>query len=161
MWQYVSYTQVSTMSYQEELLIFAENLRTLRKMHQLTQEQVAEALGKTSEFVSYLERGLRAPSFETIIDLTKLLQVTPSQLLLRNQGTASPKPEDIETVEAPVTTQHQHISDVDKLRLAWEGIQDLQKLASEYGITDVFQDNGGKVLQMLVLLGLKGSSGRA
>lgn len=36
----------------------------------------------------------------------------------------------------------------------------MQQLANEYGITDIFQDNGGKVLQVLILLGLRISPDR-
>lgn len=36
----------------------------------------------------------------------------------------------------------------------------MQNLANEYGITDIFQDNGGKTLQLLILLGLRISPGR-
>lgn len=39
-------------------------------------------------------------------------------------------------------------------------VQDLQMLAEKYGIDDIFQDNGGKVLQSLILLGLTASPGR-
>lgn len=41
-----------------------------------------------------------------------------------------------------------------------KSIQELQNLAIEYGITDIFQDNGGKTLQLLILLGLRISPGR-
>src|SRR5260370_26958038 len=43
---------------------------------------------------------------------------------------------------------------------AFEKVQELQELATEYGIADIFQDNGGKVLQVLIMLGLKISPGR-
>lgn len=39
-------------------------------------------------------------------------------------------------------------------------LQEFQELASEHGIFDVFQDNGGKLLQVLLLLGLKAVPGR-
>lgn len=39
-------------------------------------------------------------------------------------------------------------------------IQQYQKLATKHGINDIFQDNGGKVLQILMLTGLKVIAGR-
>jgi hypothetical protein len=49
----------------------------------------------------------------------------------------------------------------------WERLQRLlpavleyQKLATEHGINDIFQDNGGKILQMLFALNLQGLPGR-
>lgn len=39
-------------------------------------------------------------------------------------------------------------------------IQHYQELASKHGIGDIFQDNGGKLLQVLLVLGLKVLPGR-
>lgn len=39
-------------------------------------------------------------------------------------------------------------------------MRELQDLAQEYGIDDIFQDNGAKVLQTMIKLGLKGIVGR-
>jgi hypothetical protein len=39
-------------------------------------------------------------------------------------------------------------------------IREMQQLATEYGINDIFQDNGGKVLQVCILLGLRFSGKR-
>lgn len=45
----------------------------------------------------------------------------------------------------------------DYLRLVeiWPAVQQYQDLATKHGIDDIFQDNGGKLLQVLLLLGLK------
>lgn len=51
-------------------------------------------------------------------------------------------------------------TDVERLEKALAACQDLQDLANEYGIADIFQDNGGKVLQCLILLELRISKGR-
>lgn len=45
------------------------------------------------------------------------------------------------------------------LRL-FPAIQEYQKLANKYNIADIFQDNGGKYVQLLILLGLKTTGGR-
>jgi hypothetical protein len=63
-------------------------------------------------------------------------------------------------VEEPVRQDRQRSSDLERLAGALTGVQQLQDLATEYGIEDVFQDNGGKVLQVLIVLGLRGSPGR-
>lgn len=39
-------------------------------------------------------------------------------------------------------------------------IRQYQALASKHGIHDIFQDNGGKLLQVLLVLGLKALPGR-
>lgn len=45
------------------------------------------------------------------------------------------------------------------LRL-FPAIQEYQKLADKYNIADIFQDNGGKYLQLLILLGLETTGDR-
>lgn len=45
------------------------------------------------------------------------------------------------------------------LRL-FPAIQEYQALATKYNIADIFQDNGGKYVQLLILLGLKTSGKR-
>ena len=39
-------------------------------------------------------------------------------------------------------------------------IREYQALASKHGIGDIFQDNGGKLLQLLLITGLTGTGGR-
>lgn len=50
--------------------------------------------------------------------------------------------------------------DLARLERALAGCQELQTLATRYGIADIFQDNGGKVLQSLIILGLRAIGGR-
>lgn len=49
---------------------------------------------------------------------------------------------------------------LDRLERALLGCQEHQTLAEKYGIRDIFQDNGGKVLQSLIILGLRAVGGR-
>lgn len=46
------------------------------------------------------------------------------------------------------------------LRSLWPSIQKYQALAAAHGIDDIFQDNGGKILQVLLLLNLRILPGR-
>lgn len=52
---------------------------------------------------------------------------------------------------------HPDHADLEKL---WPYLLELQSLASRHGIGDVFQDNGGKILQVLLLTGLVCKPGR-
>ena len=45
-------------------------------------------------------------------------------------------------------------SDLKELQSLWPEIQRYQVLATKHGIEDIFQDNGGKLLQVLLTLGL-------
>jgi hypothetical protein len=47
-----------------------------------------------------------------------------------------------------------------KLERLMPAIREFQVLAGEHGIDDIFQDNGGKILQMLLALNLQGIPGR-
>lgn len=50
--------------------------------------------------------------------------------------------------------------DYARLLEIWPALQEYQALATKHGIDDVFQDNGGKLLQVLLLLGLRILPGR-
>jgi len=47
-----------------------------------------------------------------------------------------------------------------KLDELWPAIEEYQKLAETHGINDIFQDNGGKLLQVLLITGLEQLPGR-
>jgi len=50
--------------------------------------------------------------------------------------------------------------DWERLEALMPTVREFQALAREHGIDDVFQDNGGKILQMLLALNLQGIPGR-
>lgn len=47
-----------------------------------------------------------------------------------------------------------------EIETLWPGVQNLQALADHYGIKDIFQDAGGKLLQLLIATGLDIVPGR-
>jgi restriction endonuclease PvuII len=51
-------------------------------------------------------------------------------------------------------------SDYALLEKLMPGIREYQQLAVKHGINDIFQDNGGKLLQVILMLGLKVLPGR-
>lgn len=50
--------------------------------------------------------------------------------------------------------------DLKKLKKLYPAILEYQKLADKHGINDIFQDNGGKLLQVLLITGLEVLPGR-
>ncbi len=54
-------------------------------------------------------------------------------------------------------TPHPDKAELDRL---FPIVREYQSLASKHGIGDIFQDNGGKLLQLLLITGLKGTGGR-
>jgi len=55
---------------------FGNRLKRLRKRRGLTQKQLAEAVGLSVDFVGLVERGLRAPSFDSLERLAQILQIS-------------------------------------------------------------------------------------
>ncbi|NOK58089.1 MAG: helix-turn-helix domain-containing protein [Chloroflexi bacterium AL-W] len=157
------------MEHQEARQRFANRLRSIRMEKGFTQEQLAESLGKTTEHISFLERAERSPSFELILDLARVLEV-PASLLLDDQYTGASRSDtvQIEPITYPLPEPAHESTPVkakqksafERLKAAFRGIREAQSLADEYGINDILQDNGGKVLQVLILLGLRISPGR-
>jgi transcriptional regulator with XRE-family HTH domain len=58
----------------------AASLRQCRRSRGLTQAQLAEATDLSLEMIGRLERGLTAPSFETIAGLSSALRIAPAEL---------------------------------------------------------------------------------
>lgn len=157
--------------YQERRRLFGYRVATLRQALEMTQERLAECIDKTVDYVSLLERGERSPSFEALCDLAAALAIPLHSLLyLPEEGNSEAAveaiaaqpvaPELVRPVENAIVSLDKRSRDLDRLRKAIEGIEEMQHLASEYGIRDIFQDNGGKTLQLLILLGLRISPGR-
>lgn len=51
-------------------------------------------------------------------------------------------------------------ADFETLTKLWKAVERCQKLALKHGISDIFQDNGGKQLQLILALGIAASPGR-
>ena len=54
----------------------------------------------------------------------------------------------------------EHRALISRLESSWENLNELRKFAEEFGITDIFQDNGAKTLQQLIYLNMKLLPGR-
>jgi transcriptional regulator with XRE-family HTH domain len=59
---------------------FGRRVRSLRKLRDLTQEQLAEAADMSPEYVGKIERGQSSPSFDAIAHLASALDVEPAGL---------------------------------------------------------------------------------
>lgn len=65
---------------------FGNRLRDLRKQRGITQEQLAEAASISVDFLSLVERGINAPSFETLEKLSCALDVSVKELFNFNSS---------------------------------------------------------------------------
>jgi transcriptional regulator with XRE-family HTH domain len=59
---------------------FGRNLRSLRLSKDWTQEELAERLGTSVNFLSYVERGLKAPSFDSLEKIAKIFRISVAGL---------------------------------------------------------------------------------
>ncbi len=59
---------------------FGERLRQIRLSRRMTQEQFAETLDISVDFLSLVERGRNAPSFETLDRIAKRLKMPIADL---------------------------------------------------------------------------------
>jgi transcriptional regulator with XRE-family HTH domain len=57
-----------------------QRIASLRKGKKLTQEQLAEAVGCSVEFISLIERGVNAPSVSGLEKFAKILKVEVREL---------------------------------------------------------------------------------
>ena len=60
---------------------FGNRIKTLRLQNNLTQEQLASRLSLTKSVVSAYETGLRMPSYDTLISISRIFKVTTDYLL--------------------------------------------------------------------------------
>lgn len=63
--------------------IIGRNIKQVRSLEGISQEKLAELIGKSSHFISLLERGQSGLSVPTVIDICKALNTDPNTLLAR------------------------------------------------------------------------------
>ena len=59
---------------------FGRRIRSIRSERQLTQEEFAELIGISVDFLSLIERGINAPSFQVLERMAKNLDLTVRDL---------------------------------------------------------------------------------
>ena len=59
---------------------FGRRLKAIRRERELTQEEFAELVGISVDFLSLIERGINAPSFEKLEQMSRALRVPVREL---------------------------------------------------------------------------------
>ena len=75
-----------------EQLLFGERLRSKRKALSFTQEYVAEQVGISLRFYQMIERGKKFVSIDTLISLSKTLQISIDYLLFGGLSLSADNP---------------------------------------------------------------------
>lgn len=70
------------MKNQFDYISLGERIRKIRKQKHMTQEQLAEACNLSTAHIGHIERGTRALSIESLITISKILNVSTDYLLL-------------------------------------------------------------------------------
>lgn len=128
------------------LEIVGQNIVRLRKQRKMSQDDLAFAANIDRTYMGYIENAkynVTISKLENIatalkVDLVELLHSSQQSDLLKRKSSAP----------------------IEKLEELVPFIRKYQQLAVEHGINDIFQDNGGKLLQVLLITGLKNSPGR-
>lgn len=123
-------------------IIFAKNLRKFRLKRKLSQEDLADLANIHRTYVGSVERAERNISIDNMERLANALDCSIAELLT-------------EEIEQP-----EELTDRQTLENLFFYVRQYQQLAAKHGIGDIFQDNGGKLLQVLLISGLKILPGR-
>lgn len=70
--------------------IMGDRVKELRKKRRLTQEQLAEKIGVSLQYVSEIERGLSMPSMQVFLRLLEVLDASADYLLRDMVSSANP-----------------------------------------------------------------------
>lgn len=70
-----------------DLKIIGSRLRTYRKKLNMTQSEVAEAAILSDRAYADIERGISNPRLETFLNICKVLQITPDEILIDTSDT--------------------------------------------------------------------------
>lgn len=76
----------------EELLLFGERVRKSRMTLSLTQEHVANEIGISLRFYQMVERGEKNISLDTLLGISKTLNISVDYLLMGNMSAQLPNP---------------------------------------------------------------------
>ena len=125
--------------------IIAQNTVFLRKLNKLSQEELAIKANIDRTYLGYIENGKNSITVKKASDLADALGVTLLDLL------------DPELISIYEMSKNEEILAMNKIL---PHIRRYQLLANKHGINDIFQDNGGKILQVLLVTGLKILPGR-
>ena len=114
--------------------IIAKNIVRLRREKEMTQDELAYRAGVDRTYMGYIENA------KFNLTIGKLVQIA----------------EALDTVIDELITEQKNVelTDVEQINHLFPSIRAFQQLAYKFNINDVFQDNGGKLLQLLLITGL-------
>lgn len=135
----------------ESLLhVIAQNVVKFRRQLGLTQEDLAFKSDIDRTYIGYIENAKQNISIEKLCAIAAALKIEVTDLLK----------EDLSSEHAILNEPEATYGAIQVFNLIYPSLQMLQDLATKNGINDIFQDNGGKLLQVLLITGLRDLPGR-
>ncbi len=122
-----------------------------RRQLGLTQEELAFKSDIDRTYVGYIENAKQNISIEKLCAIAVALKIEVADLLKEELPAGG------DVLNEPESAAY---GAIEVFNLIYPSLQMLQDLAMKNGINDIFQDNGGKLLQVLLITGLKNSPGR-
>lgn len=119
----------------------AKNVLQLRKERGWSQETLAHQADIDRTYIGYIENQKHNPSIGVLCRIAAALGVELRELIIPPLDTG---------IDAGIA----------RLNRIFPALRRYQALADEYNINDIFQDNGGKLLQVLMITGLVNLDGR-
>jgi len=118
-------------------------VRSARVREGFSQKFLADKAGSSTKEIGPIERGERNLTIGSLCNLSSALEIEPTQLLSGELG-----------------SDNKGASDVDRLNNLMGSLRKLQLLGDEKGVKDVFSSSGMRLLQILIVTGLKGLESR-
>lgn len=126
--------------YESTLSTIGENITRLRKELEMTQDELATIANIDRTYIGPIENAKQNISISVLCKIAEALHTSPFDLLFKKET--------------------EDIDDIAKFNRIFPPVIEYQNLATQYGINDIFQDNGGKLLALLLITGLNNLPGR-
>lgn len=133
------------------LSIIAKNVSKYRRQLALSQEELAFRANLDRTYIGYIENAKQNISVEVLLSLAEALKVEVLDLL---------QPAETNEAEQLIQEADPAYGPIEVFNMVFPSVKVYQDLATRYGINDIFQDNGGKLLQVLLITDLKNLPGR-
>ena len=123
-----------------------KNIVRLRKLRKMSQDDLAYKAEIDRTYIGYIENAKYNVTIAKLESIARVLKVNFFDLLQETEHSEVAKKKSRNSTE--------------RLHELMPAIREYQQLANEHGINDIFQDNGGKILQVLLITGLSILPGR-
>lgn len=136
--------------------VVGANVLRIRKQRGLSQDELAVKADIDRTYVGPIEKGNQNITIQIAFQIARALEVEVTKLFLMPEyGSDLTIAKKVGTVSDSIAQPNRIESDIETINRLFPAIRQYQLLASQHSIEDIFQDNGGKLLQVLLVTGLR------